>query len=180
MLSILEGLSHMHAKKIFHRDIKAANILISNDGGVKIADFGLARNITNPPYTNRVVTMWYRAPELLLGETYYDAKIDMWSVGCLFVEMLNLGNILFPGDGRELDQLNKIYDICGTPDLKAMRKEVEEEMANQKKQEQNKKPEDIADRAARDRAAAALAVKKRLLDFGLVERKSVLREHLTK
>ena len=90
---ILTGIHYLHTNNVIHRDIKGANILINNRGEVKIADFGLAR-IHNPNpninkiYTNRVVTLWYRAPELLLGSTNYGPSIDMWSVGCLFSELL--------------------------------------------------------------------------------------------
>lgn len=90
---ILTGVSYLHSNNIIHRDIKSANILINNKGEVKIADFGLARVIHPNPniqrqYTNRVVTLWYRSPELLLGATNYGPAIDIWSVGCLFSELL--------------------------------------------------------------------------------------------
>lgn len=83
---IISGVNYMHTNNIIHRDIKGANILINNKGDVKIADFGLARTISPNPnfprkYTNRVVTLWYRSPELLLGATNYGPAIDMWSVG---------------------------------------------------------------------------------------------------
>src|SRR5690606_10983117 len=93
MHQILSGVNYMHCNNIIHRDIKGANILINNKGEVKLADFGLARthnpnpNI-NKKYTNRVVTLWYRSPELLLGSTNYGPAIDMWSVGCVFSELL--------------------------------------------------------------------------------------------
>lgn len=74
---ILEGLLYLHKSMILHRDIKGANILISNNGEVRIADLGLARSMSKGGYTNRVVTLWYRAPELLLGSSDYDSKIDM-------------------------------------------------------------------------------------------------------
>ena len=118
LYSILQGLYYLHRHKIIHRDIKGANILISNNGAVKIADFGLARIMTRGGYTNRVVTLWYRAPELLLGMSDYDAKIDMWAVGCLFAELLCKGAVLFPGNNSDLDQLHRIYEYCGTPDEK--------------------------------------------------------------
>lgn len=77
---------------MIHRDIKGANILISSDGHVKLADFGLARIFypgnEHVHYTNRVVTLWYRAPELLLGARNYSETVDTWSVGCVFAEMI--------------------------------------------------------------------------------------------
>jgi serine/threonine protein kinase len=87
----LKGIYYLHTRNIIHRDIKGANILISKDGVVKLADFGLARdfyrNNRNAQYTNRVVTLWYRAPELLLGAKNYSDTVDMWSLGCVFAEM---------------------------------------------------------------------------------------------
>lgn len=93
MKQILLGVDYLHDNNIIHRDIKGANILLNNRGEVKLADFGLAR-IHNPnpniikQYTNRVVTLWYRSPELLLGAVNYGPAIDMWSVGCVFSELL--------------------------------------------------------------------------------------------
>jgi serine/threonine protein kinase len=124
--SILGAVEHIHRQKVIHRDIKGANVLISNRGAVKVADFGLARLAINEKLdlTNRVVTLWYRAPELLLGAVHYDGAIDMWSVGCLFAELLarnhpksfpHGASALFPGNVSELDQLTKIYEVCGTP-----------------------------------------------------------------
>jgi CTD kinase subunit alpha len=83
MKSILEGLQYIHSCDILHRDIKGANVLVSNNGEVKLADFGLARNVAPNVecYTNRVVTLWYRSPELLLGVTKYTTKVDMWALG---------------------------------------------------------------------------------------------------
>lgn len=98
-----------------HRDIKGANLLVSSKGEVKLADFGLAREVTPnfKNYTNRVVTLWYRAPELLLGTKNYSYPIDMWSVGCLFGELL-ANNPLFPGD-TEHKQLHCIFSMLGFP-----------------------------------------------------------------
>jgi serine/threonine protein kinase len=92
MYQILVGIDYLHKKNVIHRDVKGANILISSSGQVKLADFGLAR-IFYPGddkvnYTNRVVTLWYRAPELLLGARNYTEAVDMWSVGCVFAEMV--------------------------------------------------------------------------------------------
>lgn len=84
---MFEGLNYIHQCNVLHRDMKTANILLSRSGHLKLADFGLARPITNTKcYTNRVVTMWYRPPELLLGERNYDFKIDMWGAGCIMTE----------------------------------------------------------------------------------------------
>lgn len=99
MQQLLSGLQHCHERGILHRDIKASNLLIDKNGMLKIADFGLA-NFYNPkprrPMTSRVVTLWYRAPELLLGSTDYGVGIDLWSAGCLLAEMF-LGRPIMPG-----------------------------------------------------------------------------------
>jgi cyclin-dependent kinase 12/13 len=118
---ILRALEFCHAKGILHRDIKSSNVLISNNGAVKLADFGLARweSLDGGNYTNRVVTIRYRPPELLLGATTYSNKVDMWSLGCVFAEMLNGGRPLFDCKGAsDLQQLMTIYYICGTPTRK--------------------------------------------------------------
>lgn len=95
-------------------DIKCSNLLLTNNHLLKVADFGLARSIRGDQlFTNKVVTLWYRAPELLLGATSYDASIDMWSIGCVFAELF-LGHPIFQGK-TELEQITKIFDICGTP-----------------------------------------------------------------
>jgi len=112
---LLLGLQHCHEREILHRDIKGSNLLINNDGLLKIADFGLARSYGEPgrKYTNRVITLWYRPPELLLGEQLYGAAVDLWSVGCLIAEMA-LRKPLFPGH-NETEQLDLIFKVCGTP-----------------------------------------------------------------
>jgi len=117
MKQLLEGLAYCHAQKVLHRDIKGSNLLISNDGFLKLADFGLARPYDTDqqrPYTNRVITLWYRPPELLLGATMYGPAIDMWSAGCIFAELLTRKPIL-PGK-NEFEQIDLIFKLFGTPD----------------------------------------------------------------
>ena len=114
---MFEGLDYLHYRGVLHRDIKAANILISNQGLLKFADFGLARFFSKSrtlDYTNRVITIWYRPPELLLGETRYGPEVDVWSAACVYVEMFTK-KAVFPGEGGEISQLDKLYNMLGTP-----------------------------------------------------------------
>ena len=114
---MFEGLSYLHHRGVLHRDIKAANILISNKGQLKFADFGLARFFSKSrqlDYTNRVITIWYRPPELLLGETRYGPAVDVWSAACVYVEMFTK-KAVFPGEGGEISQLDRLYNCLGTP-----------------------------------------------------------------
>ncbi|KJE89337.1 hypothetical protein CAOG_08444 [Capsaspora owczarzaki ATCC 30864] len=115
MLHLLAGVNHLHDNWIIHRDLKTSNLLLSNQGVLKLADFGLAREYGSPLHamTALVVTLWYRSPELLLGETKYTTAVDMWSVGCIFAELL-IHEPLFPGQ-RELQQLRMISDMLGPP-----------------------------------------------------------------
>ncbi|KAJ9124863.1 hypothetical protein QFC24_002792 [Naganishia onofrii] len=113
---MLRGLAYLHRKAILHRDMKGSNILINSRGELKLADFGLARHFTKRKrndYTNRVVTLWYRSPELLLGETMYDVCIDNWSAGCIMLELF-VRKPVFQGND-EIHQLEVIYEIMGTP-----------------------------------------------------------------
>ncbi|ANB15958.1 cyclin-dependent serine/threonine protein kinase CTK1 [Sugiyamaella lignohabitans] len=114
---MMDGLSYLHHQSIVHRDIKGSNILLDSRGNVKIADFGLARKIdlsnSLAHYTNRVITLWYRPPELLLGATIYSTGIDIWGMGCLLIELFNKSAIFQGKD--EISQLAAIYDIMGTP-----------------------------------------------------------------
>ncbi|KAJ7221948.1 kinase-like domain-containing protein [Mycena rebaudengoi] len=110
------GLVYCHSRRILHRDLKPQNLLIDKQNNLKLCDFGLARAFGLPmrTYTHEVVTLWYRAPEVLLGSRHYATGIDMWSVGCIFAEMAMRGQPLFPGDS-EIDQIFKIFRILGTP-----------------------------------------------------------------
>ncbi|KAK8861385.1 hypothetical protein IAR55_002204 [Kwoniella newhampshirensis] len=120
MKQILEGMAYIHANNFIHRDIKTANILVDKHGQIKIADFGLARTWTHDSampahmaneYTNMVVTRWYRAPELLLGDSHYGPAVDMWSLGCVLGEMYLHQPILAGESDR--DQLYQIFSKCG-------------------------------------------------------------------
>ncbi|CAK9162012.1 unnamed protein product [Ilex paraguariensis] len=115
MLQLLEGVKYLHDNWVLHRDLKTSNLLLNNRGELKICDFGLARQYGSPlkPYTHLVVTLWYRAPELLLGAKQYSTAIDMWSLGCIMAELLSK-EPLFNGK-TEFDQLDKIFRTLGTP-----------------------------------------------------------------
>lgn len=101
MKQLTEALAYMHSHRILHRDLKPQNLLVDKEGHIKLADFGLSRSFSLPTrtYTHEVVTMWYRAPELLLGSKLYCTGIDIWSLGCIMVEMVRhivyINNILY-------------------------------------------------------------------------------------
>uniref|UniRef100_A0A8C5EQU2 cyclin-dependent kinase n=1 Tax=Gouania willdenowi TaxID=441366 RepID=A0A8C5EQU2_GOUWI len=115
LFQILRGLSYCHKRKVLHRDLKPQNLLINEKGELKLADFGLARakSVPTKTYSNEVVTLWYRPPDVLLGSSEYSTQIDMWGVGCIFYEMA-AGRPLFPGSTVE-DELHLIFRLLGTP-----------------------------------------------------------------
>lgn len=113
---LITAIYFCHSKNIFHRDLKPQNLLVDQQGNLKLADFGLGRLASIPlrAYTSEVVTLWYRPPELLLGVKHYDSTVDIWSAACIISEILLLRPI-FAGDS-EIDQLFRIFKILGTPD----------------------------------------------------------------
>jgi negative regulator of PHO system len=115
MWQLLKGIAFCHDNRVLHRDLKPQNLLINNKGALKLADFGLARAFGIPvnTFSNEVVTLWYRAPDVLLGSRTYNTSIDIWSAGCIMAEMYT-GRPLFPGTTNE-DQLQKIFRLMGTP-----------------------------------------------------------------
>lgn len=135
MHQMLDAISFCHLNRILHRDLKPQNLLVDASGRIKLADFGLARSFNLPMrvYTHEVVTLWYRAPEILLGTKLYATGVDIWSLGCIFAEMVTFPRLndfhqsnnpslleqilrkpLFAGDS-EIDQLYKIFQTMGTP-----------------------------------------------------------------
>jgi CTD kinase subunit alpha len=112
---MLRGLAYLHHKGVIHRDIKGSNILVNARGELKLADFGLARfyqKRRKVDYTNRVITLWYRPPELLFGATVYGAEVDMWSAGCIMLELYTKKPIFQGND--EIHQLDTIHRVLGT------------------------------------------------------------------
>jgi len=115
LFQLLKGVMFCHSNRIIHRDLKPQNLLVDQRGNIKLADFNLSRVFGLPlrSYTSEVVTLWYRAPEILLGQQRYSTPVDIWSIGCIFAEMF-LKIPLFQGDS-EIDQLNVMFRILGTP-----------------------------------------------------------------
>jgi serine/threonine protein kinase len=112
---MLLGIDFCHKRGVMHRDLKPQNLLIDKMGRLKLADFGLARAFCIPvrAYTHEVITLWYRAPEILLGSRHYSTGVDIWSIGCIMAELANK-RPLWPGDS-EIDMLFRIFRLLGTP-----------------------------------------------------------------
>jgi len=119
LYQLFKGIAFCHNKRVLHRDLKPQNLLINRKGELKLADFGLARAFGIPMknYSHEVVTLWYRAPDVLLGSRKYSTPIDIWSIGCIFAEMAT-GRPLFPG-GNTNDQLLHIFRVLGTPNTQS-------------------------------------------------------------
>ncbi|KAJ1369835.1 Cell division protein kinase 1 [Parelaphostrongylus tenuis] len=115
MFQICQAICFAHQRRVIHRDLKPQNLLVDGKGAIKLADFGLARAVGIPVrvYTHEVVTLWYRAPEILLGTQRYSMGVDMWSIGCIFAEMASK-KPLFQGDS-EIDELFRLFRVLGTP-----------------------------------------------------------------
>jgi mitogen-activated protein kinase 15 len=134
MYQLLKALKFIHSAAIIHRDLKPSNILINSDSYIKICDFGLARSVLSSTgkdvvMTDYVATRWYRAPEVLLGSTKYGTQADMWSVGCVFGELLG-GKPMFPGTST-LSQINKVLEVIGKPskeDISSIQSELAQTM----------------------------------------------------
>lgn len=116
MYQLLDAVLAMHEVWVFHRDLKTANLLLDGKGTLKVCDLGMARHFSDygkKDYTEEVISRWYRPPELLLGTKEYDEGVDVWSIGCIFGELLQRA-VLLPGES-EIDQLNKSWELIGTP-----------------------------------------------------------------
>lgn len=113
-IQLLSALAAVHDCFVLHRDLKQTNLLLDRNGVLKLCDFGLARRSGGGACTPNVTSLWYRAPEILLGEAHYTSAVDMWSFGCILAEWLQLGEPLVQGTG-DLDQLNAIFKLLGTP-----------------------------------------------------------------
>lgn len=125
LYQLLKGVSYCHQHRVLHRDLKPQNLLINREGFLKLADFGLARAFGIPvrSYTHEVVTLWYRAPDVLMGSRKYSTPVDIWSVGCILAEMIT-GRPLFPGNADQ-DQLDRIFRGLGTPSERSWPQVVE-------------------------------------------------------
>ncbi|KAJ3802607.1 kinase-like domain-containing protein [Lentinula aff. detonsa] len=169
MYQLLKGTAFCHENQVLHRDLKPQNLLINRKGELKLGDFGLARAFGVPvnTFSNEVVTLWYRAPDVLLGSRTYSTSIDVWSCGCIFAEMIS-GLPLFRGRDNN-DQLLHIMRIIGTPSQQTFDKMAKESPEIQIKQYPRYPKQDL--RAVIPKASAhAIDLLERLLKFDPAER----------
>lgn len=167
MYQVFKALRYMHSGELLHRDMKPSNILLNSECLVKVCDFGLARSVSsqrgdNPVLTDYVATRWYRAPEILLGSTKYTKGVDMWSIGCIFGELLG-GKPMFPGTST-LNQLDRIMEVTGRPtkeDLDSIRSPFADTILSNIPQSSKKSLADMYPQAS----ATALDLLTRLLQF---------------
>ncbi|KAI9501589.1 cyclin-dependent kinase 5 [Coemansia spiralis] len=136
LYQLLCGIAYCHRNRVLHRDLKPQNLLINKRGDLKLGDFGLARAFGIPvrSYSHEVVTLWYRAPDVLMGSRQYDTSIDIWSIGCIFAEMAT-GRPFFAGTSID-DQVLHIFKIMGTP-IDSPSSDVSSPSAQQQQQQQN-------------------------------------------
>eukprot|EP00158_Paraphelidium_tribonemae_P008904 Partr_v1_DN28721_c0_g1_i2_m62788 putative mitogen-activated protein kinase len=172
---ILRGLKYIHSSNVLHRDLKPGNLLVNADCELKICDFGLARGFSEQPdqtgfMTEYVATRWYRAPEIMLSFQNYTKAIDIWSVGCIFAEMLG-GKVLFPGRDY-VHQLNLILNVLGTPPEETIRR-IGSPRAQDYIRSLPRMPKVPFSRIYPNASAHALDLLERLLDFDPAERITV-------
>lgn len=159
----------IHSSGVIHRDLKTRNLLINSDCNVKICDFGLARLITKSqkvePMTDYVATRWYRAPELLLGETNYTAAVDIWSVGCVLAELIMKKPFLPATSTKE--QLELICETVETPDLDALKNSngIHYEVVIKILKKKKKKKASLIEDKAKNASASAVDLLKKMLAF---------------
>ena len=116
MLQLMLCLQYLHSQRVIHRDLKPSNIFITRNNLLKLGDFGLAREMQNyARYSDKVITQWYRPPELLLGQTKYGTEVDIWSAGCILFEIVTKRPLFYPSKPTDSSQLSAIIKICGTP-----------------------------------------------------------------
>lgn len=174
MFQLLSGVNFLHAAHVFHRDLNPNNILVNSDCQLRICDFGLARvafhrDIDHTFWTDYVATRWYRAPELILASsTNYSTAIDMWSVGCIFAEMLGRGKPLFPGN-NEREQFALILNVTGKPSREVIQRCGDERLMEYLESVPNVPPTSLS-LLYRGASAGAVDLLGRLLTFDPNER----------